>query len=94
MRFIVDLYKLLIYVVLALLIIGVAIIVAEMMRAGGPANPAFGAIGVVGAVVTLIIVVLNLGILATFLSIHDRHAEIADTLREMRDDLRSNGNAR
>ncbi|THD37388.1 MAG: hypothetical protein E7773_05035 [Sphingomonas sp.] len=90
MRFIVDLYKLIIYIVLALIIIGVVLVIAELMKAGGT-NPAFMGIYLYGIVSVLVTVVLFLGILATFISIHDRHAEIVDELREIADAIRGEG---
>ena len=86
MRFIVDLYKLIIYFTLAVLIIGVVLFVAELVKMGG-SNPALVGLSLYILVAVFVAVIVSLGILATFISIHDRHAEIADELREIRQHL-------
>ena len=84
MRFIVDLYRYIIFAALALLIIGTVYVVLELGRASGFNSPMFaGYIG--GAIALFVIVVLSLGIMATFISIHDRHVEIVDELRALRE---------
>lgn len=76
MRFLVDLYRLLIFAGLAVgLIAGSYIVILSFGRAGSAELGGY-ALGLV--VATAIIVVFGIGLTATFISIHDRLAEIAE----------------
>jgi uncharacterized membrane protein len=83
MRFIVDLYKLIIYAVLAFIIITAVVGILELIRMGGASAFAMGMYLFAG-VVGFVSLVVGLGILATFISIHDRHAELVEELKELR----------
>lgn len=84
MRFIVDLYRYIVFAALGLLIVLTVYGVLEAGRLGGFDNPMFGAY-VAGAIALFVVVVLSLGMMATFISIRDRHVEIVDELRALRD---------
>lgn len=85
MRFLVDLYRWLILLVLAVALIAGSWLSASI--AFGPlANDPQRMIYVAALIGAGIIIVLGLGITATFISIHDRLADIAQSLAVRADD--------
>lgn len=84
MRFLVDLYRWLILLIIAAAIIGCSwFAFSQDLSAANPQRVLF-IYGLVGAI---LVIVLGLGITATFISIHDRIAEIADQSRRIADVL-------
>lgn len=87
MRFIVDLYRLLILLGLAATIIAfvyVCLKVATMPELGSDVAIDFAAV----AILLLMLMVIGLGLTATIISIHDRHSELVDEVRNLNDHLR------
>jgi len=87
MRFIVDFYR---YVILFLIALTIVIIVFTtlLLLTGSDAFSNMGTSFFLIATAILILEVMALGITATFISIHDRHAEIVDELREWRHSIK------
>jgi hypothetical protein len=83
-RFIVDLYRYIVFAVLAVLIIGCVFAGLEINQLTGPQSP-YMAFYVISAVAVAIGAIIGLGITATFISIHDRHAELVDEIRIWRE---------
>ena len=90
MRFIVDFYRYAIFAILALLIAGFAFLVLSL---GGPDGFGEYSVATILIVGTALIgfIGLSLGLIATFISIHDRHAELVDEVRLMREALQRRG---
>ena len=88
MRFIVDLYRYIILGILALLIIGLVFGIIKLTTIDSSLYPLAG-LYAVGGVGVLISIVMLLGLTATFISIHDRHVELVEEIRQWREDFRS-----
>jgi hypothetical protein len=56
----------------------------EISQLAGPQSP-YMAFYVIGAVAVAIGAIIGLGVMATFISIHDRHAELVDEIRMWRE---------
>jgi hypothetical protein len=78
MRFIVDLYRLLIYFYCAAIIIAVALAIFLALDRSGPSSLSMDVILIGAAIFS--IVILNLGGIAILVSFHDRHTEVAESL--------------
>lgn len=77
MRFIVDLYRYVIFAISALALIGIALLVFAALDPTGPL------IGFTGPTLLLaaglsVFLILNLGLAAALISIHDRHVELVE----------------
>ena len=88
MRFIVDLYRYIILGILALLIIGLVFGIIKLTTIDSSLYPLAG-LYAVGGVGVLLSIVMLLGLTATFISIHDRHVELVEEIRQWREDFRS-----
>ncbi|KQM63414.1 hypothetical protein ASE75_13290 [Sphingomonas sp. Leaf17] len=86
MRFIVDLYRYIVFAILAFLIIGCVFAGLEINELIGPQSP-YMAFYVIGALTIAIGSIIGLGITATFISIHDRHVELVDEIRMWREEF-------
>jgi len=84
-RFIVDLYRFLIFILCGAVLIGVTIAVlsASTVETGINPNIFWPAVGL--GIFVLVMTILSLGITATFISIHDRHAELAEDVSRLAD---------
>ncbi len=78
MRFIVDVYRYLLLAVCGLTIIAAALLTLAAIDPSGPLSEQFRGSVLLIAAGLLLLLVLNLGVVAVLISIHDRHAEIAD----------------
>lgn len=90
MRFIVDFYRYVILAGIALMIIAVVFLGLEIAAQDSPLAEYSWTFVAVGALV-IAIYVMTLGMTATFISVHDRHAEIVDELRALREHMESRG---
>ncbi|MGS1018113.1 hypothetical protein [Allosphingosinicella humi] len=90
MRFIVDLYRWLVLLGIGCLLIGVVYAGLKIATAEGDFGP-FTGVYVAIAFAVFIGIVLAFGLTAAFISIHDRHCELVDELRRMRESLQSHG---
>lgn len=88
MRFIVDFYRYIILLLIAITIIAI-VFVSLMLATGSEATSNLGPPFFIGGIALIIFQVMAMGIVATFISIHDRHAEIVDEIREIRIHLTS-----
>lgn len=84
MRVIVNLYRWIILLSLLAIVAAVVLGAVAIGNAGGLQDPMLAAYGA-AAFIGLVFVILTLGITATFISIHDRHGEIADELGLIRE---------
>lgn len=82
MRFLVDAYRYLILLILGLALIGASYGVSTLFLGDGGTNPLSGAV-LIGVIVAVVFVVLSIGLTATFISIHDRLADIASHMRSI-----------
>jgi hypothetical protein len=90
MRFIVDFYRYVILAGIGAMIIAVVYIALELASQESFLSQLSGvwlALGMLG----IALYVMTLGMTATFISVHDRHAEIADELRALREHLEQRG---
>lgn len=83
MRFIVDLYRYILLLLIAVTIIAF-VFIGLMLIAGSDNLPGTGPAFVFGALAFLVFEIMLLGMAAVFISVHDRHAELVDELREIR----------
>lgn len=85
MRFIVDLYRYLIFGILAVLIIGV---VFGGLQLGASANIPQWVLGiyVAGGLAVAAVLIMLIGLTATIISIHDRHVELVEAIHAWRED--------
>ena len=90
MRFIVDLYRYIILAVLALLIAGFAFFVLSLGGNSGYDDASLATIIIAGLAFAGILGV-SLGLVATFISIHDRHIELVNEVKLMRQALEQRG---
>ena len=88
MRFIVDFYR---YVILGGIGLSITFIVFVALQLWSSDVGAFGLTGVwLGvAAFVLAIFVMSLGITATFISMHDRHADLVGEVRALREAMTS-----
>ena len=92
MRFIVDFYRYAVLAMIALLIIGAVFVmlsVGSRDLLGEGASPYF-TLAMIGLVSLL---VMSLGGIATFISMHDRHAELVAEISQIRGLLEQRENA-
>jgi hypothetical protein len=80
MRFIVDVYR---YVILGGIALAIITVVYAALKVG-TISTAYGSTVLIGGAALIVITVMSLGITATFISLHDRHAEAVDELRALR----------
>lgn len=86
MRFLVDLYRVIVLGALALALIGGSYLVFTVAFEGdAPAE--LGIVAIAGLVAAAIWVVLAIGLIATFISIHDRLVELSDNSARIADSL-------
>ncbi len=78
MRFIVEVYRYLLLAVCGLTIIAAALLAFAAVDPSGPLSEQFRGSVLLIAAGLLLLLILNLGVVAVLISIHDRHAEIAD----------------
>ena len=83
MRFIVDLYR---HVILGGIALAIILLVYGTLKVA-TSSDAYGVLVFVYGGLALIAVIMALGMTATFISIHDRHAELVDELRAIRAEL-------
>jgi hypothetical protein len=81
MRFIVDIYRYIIFAFCGLLIISAVLL--ALFVATSSADPEIAAGVIIGAVAALLFLILNLGGIAIIVSLHDRHAELVDEARQI-----------
>ena len=86
MRFIVDLYRYIIFAALAVMIIGIVFGLMKLSSIDSSLYPLIG-LYAVGGIGLLISVVMLLGLTATFISVHDRHVELVEEIRQWREEL-------
>lgn len=82
MRFIVDLYRIIILGGFGVVIIAVVFGFLKLSSgrfAGTDASIYFA----LGASAVILLMIIGLGITATFISMHDRHAELVDELKQL-----------
>ena len=87
MRFIVDLYRYIIFVTLALMLIAGTVGLLEVTKLG-VWNP-LAIMTYAYAFFAFVMVILVIGFVAIAVSIHDRHAELVDEVRLLRLNMRS-----
>lgn len=85
MQSIVGALRWMILIVLGVIIFAVVLFAMEYFVGSGTLPPAISGLGLIGALLILIFFILSVGMVATVISIHDRHAEIAEELRLMRE---------
>lgn len=83
MRAIVDLYRYILLGTLGLLIVGIVFGGLELTKLTAAGTP-FLMFYILGAIALIVLAIIGLGITATFISIHDRHAELVDEIRAWR----------
>lgn len=86
MRFIVDAYRLIILAILAAALIGGSYLLFSVLLASDPQSQ-LGGWAIVWFLATAIVIVLTIGVTATFISIHDRLVDIADHSRRIAEAL-------
>ena len=90
MRFIVDFYRYAIFAVLALVIAGIAFLTLSVSS-----NPDFNDASVLSVIVigagVLGCLGISLGLVATFISIHDRHIELVEEVKLIREAIQQRG---
>ena len=84
MRFIVDFYRTAIFVGLALLIAAFAFVILSLASSPELADETTITVAIVGTG-ALVMIGVSLGLVATFISIHDRHVELVDEVRLLRE---------
>lgn len=82
MRFIVDIYRLIVLAVLAISLVA-ASYVAFLLLLTEDIPPAFSGVVIGSMIIGFVVVVLVLGITATFISMHDRIAEVSEEAKRM-----------
>jgi hypothetical protein len=75
MRFIVDLYRYVIFVICGLSLVAVTLLVLSALDPAGPLSSFAGPVLLL-AVLAAVFLILNLGLVAVLLSLHDRHVEL------------------
>ena len=90
MRFIVDAYRVILLGLLALALIGGSYFLFSARLADGPSGQ-YGGLALIWFLVSAMVVILTIGATATFISIHDRLAEIADHSRRIADAMERDG---
>jgi hypothetical protein len=91
MRFIVDIFRILILAGVALVLIAISFVVISVLMVGMP--PALGGATALAGIGFLIILVLSLGMLATIISAHDRLAALSDHVARVAEAMETkNGN--
>ncbi|ODP37084.1 hypothetical protein [Sphingomonas turrisvirgatae] len=88
MRFVVDLYRYILLTLVGLVIIGLLLLTFAAFDPNGPFQGEYATPVMLGAFTMALFLVLSVGGLAIIISIHDRHAEIADSISELVDALR------
>lgn len=82
MRFIVDLYRYIIVAFCGVAVVGGAVLLFAGLDPDGPLAGAYPAWAIAVAAVVAIMFVLSIGGLALLISLHDRHAALADATQE------------
>ncbi|QKR99208.1 hypothetical protein F9288_05735 [Sphingomonas sp. CL5.1] len=83
MRFIVDLYRYLIFAILAVMIVGAVYGLLKLSQLPTEIAPLMMLYGL-GAISLFVGLIMMLGLTATFISIHDRHCELVEEIRDWR----------
>jgi hypothetical protein len=83
MRFVVDLYRYVLLVLLALVIIGILLLTFAAVDPNGPFQGEYATPAILAMLAAGVFLTLSIGGLAIVISIHDRHAEIADHIGEL-----------
>jgi hypothetical protein len=78
MRFVVDLFRIVILVMCAIILVGAALLVFAAIDHSSPLGAGLTITIVLFAIAALALLVLNIGGVAILISIHDRHVEIAN----------------
>lgn len=86
MRFIVDFYRYLTFAFIAATIIGIVFITLALGDSGALGDDAPPYFFLIGAAL-LATFIISLGTIATFISIHDRHVELVEEIRKIREAL-------
>lgn len=87
MRFIVDIYRYVILAGIAAAIIGVVFFGLKI----GTLSTGYRSAVLIGGGALILLAVMSLGITATFISLHDRHAELVAELRALRHAIEARG---
>ena len=90
MRFIVDFYRYAILAALGLIIAGFAFLILSLSGSDGFGEYSVATIFVTGAGL-IGFIGISLGLVATFISIHDRHAELVEEVKLVRLALEQRG---
>ena len=90
MRFIVDFYRFVILAGIALMIIGLVYVGLELASQNSAVSNLSAPWMILGSL-AIGLYVMTLGMTATFISLHDRHAEIVDELRALREHMETRG---
>ena len=90
MRFIVDFYRYAILAILGLIIAGFAFLVLSLGGSDGIGEYSVATIFFVGTGL-IAVIGLSLGLIATFISIHDRHIELVEEVKLMRKAIEQRG---
>jgi hypothetical protein len=83
MRFVVDLYRYLLLALCAGVLILMCVAIFAALDPAGPMQGEYSKPVLIGALMLGILFIINMGLLATVISLHDRHAEIADRSGEI-----------
>ena len=90
MRFIVDFYRYAILAFFALVVAAFVLLFIALVNGGSAPTETILPVAVAGLAV-LTLMTLSVGLIATFISIHDRHIELVEELRLMREQLEEKG---
>ena len=89
MRFIVDFYRYVILAGIALMIVGVVYVALELSASDSPLASYSSGAWLAFGILAIALWIMSLGMVATFISLHDRHAEIVQEIRALRLHLES-----
>jgi hypothetical protein len=82
MRFIIDLYRYLIFAFCAVIIISGTLLIVAVLDQSNSVNSYMTTTVVLTAVIAFAVLILNLGGIATLISFHDRHADLVEELEQ------------
>lgn len=92
MRFIVDLYRYIIFGMLAVLLISV-VYGGLKLAAADAIPPEMVALYAIAGLLSAIGIIILLGVTATVISIHDRHVELVEAIIDLRDAVAAKGDS-
>ncbi len=78
MRFLVDLYRFLLLAALGLGVVAASYVVFALFMQNSAWKQEFGGLALIAVIVVGVLVILSIGLTATFISMHDRMADIAE----------------